>query len=338
MYTRAIFIAWIGFILSGCTTEEGERQRIQNISDIRIEPVATSPGALKVIVTGNTSSAGWTKAELVQYTYVQAPPDGMYDFDFFAVAPKGPSAAVITPIQTEFVFSQVPAGFQGVRVHAQMNNREAKYQPSQTTLGLTDIAEVSQVELVVMESYPEQLSITATGWAASSGWTEPTLVPDEAPSDGLYSFRFQAAPPDEVTTPVLTKIQARYVLAPMPNDLKGVKIISKSNQIIKLISMNKQAIMQVTGAKLSVSDDMLTINASGFVSSGGWGAPELVAFNYLLPPQDGIYDFTFMASPPTGIVIQVVSPIEVRHTVPLADIKGVRIHAQQGEPILVKLP
>jgi hypothetical protein len=81
------------------------------------------------------------------------------------------------------------------------------------------------------------------------------------------------------------------------------------------------------------------ITADGDVPTSGWTQPSLSPWFYVVPPADGIQDFDFVAEPPTGIVLPVVSPISV-HAVIARDpkdywgkgkpLKGVRIHAREN--------
>ncbi|MDN2717877.1 MULTISPECIES: hypothetical protein [unclassified Janthinobacterium] len=75
----------------------------------------------------------------------------------------------------------------------------------------------------------------------------------------------------------------------------------------------------------------LHVSAIGEVSSGGWQAVPLAPRVYLKPPQDGIQDLDFEATPPRGSepVIQVILPIVAGAVLALPDwLKGVRVHAR----------
>lgn len=92
-------------------------------------------------------------------------------------------------------------------------------------------------------------------------------------------------------------------------------------------------ILKVTDVNLSIekiNPPNLVINASGLVSSGGWTNGRLIPFVYIVPPADGIYEFDFVAETPTGMVIQMITPIVsepfVWEDYP-QDLKGVRIYA-----------
>jgi hypothetical protein len=73
----------------------------------------------------------------------------------------------------------------------------------------------------------------------------------------------------------------------------------------------------------------LLIQADGLVTSTGWTDPELIPYIYIQPPPDGIYDFDFVAKPPTGISQPVLTDIRASHVVfPIPDnLKGVRVHS-----------
>jgi hypothetical protein len=73
----------------------------------------------------------------------------------------------------------------------------------------------------------------------------------------------------------------------------------------------------------------LIICVIGSVTSSGWSHAELSPWVYISPPADGIYDFDFLATPPTGIALDVITPIAVATAFPKPPVglKGVRIHA-----------
>jgi hypothetical protein len=68
--------------------------------------------------------------------------------------------------------------------------------------------------------------------------------------------------------------------------------------------------------------------AQGEVPTGGWSNGQLSPYVYLSPPKDGIWDFDFIAEPPSGLAVDVVSAISasIQTTVPKW-FKGVRVHA-----------
>ena len=95
--------------------------------------------------------------------------------------------------------------------------------------------------------------------------------------------------------------------------------------------------MEVKEVELKVIKEggSLTITAKGVVSTGGWSDPELAQYIYITPPADGIYSFDFIAKKPTGIVTQVITPIEAQFVwkdFP-AELKGIRVIAEKNEII-----
>jgi hypothetical protein len=97
-----------------------------------------------------------------------------------------------------------------------------------------------------------------------------------------------------------------------------------------------QLILEVTEIELSVLESFppqLQVTAFGTVPSAGWKNPQLIPYTYIQAPPDGIYDFDFVATPPQGVVAQVISPIRVRTTFPAEGVKGVRIHASSNNKV-----
>ena len=66
---------------------------------------------------------GWSHPQLIPYTYVQPPPDGIYDYDFVAAPPGDVAAQVRTRITA--TVKSLPQGAKGIRVHASLNSKEA---------------------------------------------------------------------------------------------------------------------------------------------------------------------------------------------------------------------
>ena len=162
---------------------------------------------------------------------------------------------------------------------------------------------------------------------------------DEPVDNGIYTFLFQADPPQGNDLPVLTPLDADTVLNPLPDDLTAVRIVAENNETVKYLSQNHKLIYQVNSVDLWVDGKSLTIIAKGDVSTSGWSNPQLIPYNYFAPPRDGIYDYSFAATPPDGIVLQVITPIDISQTIPLgSDVRGVRIHGKTGDPVEALLP
>jgi len=75
----------------------------------------------------------------------------------------------------------------------------------------------------------------------------------------------------------------------------------------------------------------LHLSAQGTVPTSGWSSPRLTARIYIEPPADGIQDFDFVAAPPTGPALEVLSPIATSiATMVESWFRGVRIHAKHN--------
>jgi hypothetical protein len=75
----------------------------------------------------------------------------------------------------------------------------------------------------------------------------------------------------------------------------------------------------------------LFIHAAGMVSSSGWTNGKLNPRQYVTPPADGVQDFDFIATPPSGFALQVLSPITGDGEMKLEDwMLGIRVHAKSN--------
>ena len=73
----------------------------------------------------------------------------------------------------------------------------------------------------------------------------------------------------------------------------------------------------------------MVIGAQGIAPSFGWKNGELVPWVYINPPEDGIWDFDFIADAPVGISLPVVSYISTEPFMLETPswLKGIRVHA-----------
>jgi hypothetical protein len=102
--------------------------QVFEITDLHVGILESFPPQLDITVRGTVTSTGWTNPQLQPYTYVQAPPDGVYDFDFVATPPKDVATQVITSIRVRVVLPG--AGINGIRVHAAQNSKEVILNPT----------------------------------------------------------------------------------------------------------------------------------------------------------------------------------------------------------------
>jgi hypothetical protein len=73
----------------------------------------------------------------------------------------------------------------------------------------------------------------------------------------------------------------------------------------------------------------LQIDVDATTRTSGYTDPQLVEYIYVHPPLDGVYDFDFIATSPSTVSSDVISPISLSYIMePMhGDLKGVRIHA-----------
>lgn len=148
-------------------------QPILEITEIHLALLESFPAKLRITVLGTVPSPGWSNPQLVPYTYVQAPPDGIYDFDFVATPPPDIVTKVITPIRTR---TEVPAaGIKGVRIHASLNVKEA-------LLHVADPGALIQPNLFTLQGYQTQITYATTSI---------TGMPQFTYNDGVETLHFR---------------------------------------------------------------------------------------------------------------------------------------------------
>ena len=91
-------------------------------------------------------------------------------------------------------------------------------------------------------------------------------------------------------------------------------------------------VREVTGVSISILEKeppILVVQAVGNVPTGGWSHPGLSRVVYIVPPADGIQDYEFMATPPSGPAIEVISEVVAEDSWdnPPDWVKGVRVKA-----------
>jgi hypothetical protein len=100
--------------------------KVYEVKDVRLTVYRSMPPKLLIEVQGIVPTTGYTGPELVEYVYVKPPPNGIYDFDFIAEPPAGPSADVLTNISTRYLMDPMPRDLKGVEVHASNNSKVAR--------------------------------------------------------------------------------------------------------------------------------------------------------------------------------------------------------------------
>jgi hypothetical protein len=98
-------------------------ESVQSVTQVSLDVLESFPPQLQITASGTVPTAGWTNPQLLPRTYIQAPPDNIYDFDFVATPPKDTTAQVVMPIQAAYVWQSLPSGLKGVRIHAATNEQ-----------------------------------------------------------------------------------------------------------------------------------------------------------------------------------------------------------------------
>lgn len=83
-------------------------------------------------------------------------------------------------------------------------------------------------------------------------------------------------------------------------------------------------------AIIKTNPPQLLINAVGAARTSGWLNPVLSPRIYVQPPLDGIWEFDFLADPPAGVALEVITPINASYMVDggFQSWKGVRVVAE----------
>jgi hypothetical protein len=97
--------------------------KVYEIKDVRLTVAESIPPKLLIEVDAIVLGAGYADPGLLQYIYVQPPPDGIYEFDFYATPPSGPAADVLSVISAQDRLEPVPKDLKGVKVYASHNSK-----------------------------------------------------------------------------------------------------------------------------------------------------------------------------------------------------------------------
>ncbi len=95
-----------------------------------------------------------------------------------------------------------------------------------------------------------------------------------------------------------------------------------------------EQIFRVDSVQIAISKSyppQLFVNAMGTVTTSGWKAAILSLRMYAHPPEDGIQDIDFLATPPAGSALQVLLPITADTSFELVSwVKGIRVHSKSN--------
>lgn len=97
------------------------RSKVYDVKNVSLGTLKSNPPKLAIVAKGSVPSGGWSGSMLIPYTYIQAPPDGIYDFDFVGVPPDGLATQAFAEIEASLTLETIADGLKGVRVHASQN-------------------------------------------------------------------------------------------------------------------------------------------------------------------------------------------------------------------------
>jgi len=97
---------------------------VSTVETVDARRVATNKVTIVINATGTTTTNFWKNPLLKPVKYVQAPTDGIWDFEFVADKPEA-SNDMITPIKATYDWGTPPPDVKEVRIIAKSNNRTA---------------------------------------------------------------------------------------------------------------------------------------------------------------------------------------------------------------------
>jgi hypothetical protein len=105
--------------------------------------------------------------------------------------------------------------------------------------GFTKVYSVKNVAVEAATKEGGSLKITVSGEATTPSWEDPHLsacIYTTKPKDGIYSFDLVAKRPTGIVPQYVAPISAKvFVWHNFPSDLKGIRVIAKSNSVEKLL-------------------------------------------------------------------------------------------------------
>jgi hypothetical protein len=100
-------------------------EKILEVTEVKLAVLESFPPKLRIDALGKVPTGGWSNPRLKPHIHIQAPPDGIYGFDFVADPPAGPAVEIISPIEVTDIWENSPEGVKGVRIHAAQNSKTA---------------------------------------------------------------------------------------------------------------------------------------------------------------------------------------------------------------------
>jgi hypothetical protein len=135
------------------------KELIYSVTSVHLSLNKKIPPDLVIDAHGQTRTNNWTDPELQPWVYIQPPPDGVYDFNFVAQPPRDHSNPVITDVQAQYVWEDLPDHVRGIRVHSETNSETAWLRPCQTCR----LIDFEEAEVVFLPGVPPQHTLVVRG-------------------------------------------------------------------------------------------------------------------------------------------------------------------------------
>ncbi|HWN69578.1 MAG TPA: hypothetical protein VNM90_18175, partial [Haliangium sp.] len=108
---RALQVPWMDDV------PDATPRRVMQVVAADLARLKGDPDQLTLTAVGTVPTLGWSNARLVPHVYVQAPPDGIWGFDFVARPPSGPAAQAIGKVSACVTLPAAKVR-SGIRIHA----------------------------------------------------------------------------------------------------------------------------------------------------------------------------------------------------------------------------
>jgi hypothetical protein len=121
--------AALGLLIAACAGEApvppqgsppGAERELAEVRKVELKVLPGNPQRLSVIVDAVAPTPGFTGIRLRPFQYIQAPPDGIYDYGVVGAPPAANVPPVTAPVRITETWP-LDAGLKGIRVHAQQS-------------------------------------------------------------------------------------------------------------------------------------------------------------------------------------------------------------------------
>lgn len=103
------------------------KSKIYSVESVNYKISDGDPARLVVSAAGTANSSGWQEGELIPWRYNDQPADGIVDFEFVAIEPKGEVLWVMSPIKSTPKIVEFEDWIEGVRVHSVTGPKEIRF-------------------------------------------------------------------------------------------------------------------------------------------------------------------------------------------------------------------